>query len=88
MKKKIPRIKKWFLSSHAALRAEEREISAHEIQELLLKPDYIIEQGSKWIFAKEFLSRQDNLIAAVILEKQEKDLWLVITIMTEFEIKK
>lgn len=85
---KAPKINKWVLSSHAALRAEERGITAHEIQELLSEPDHAIGQGPKWVFTKSFSKRRDNMIAAVLIEKQEKNLWLVITVMNEFEIRK
>ncbi len=85
---KAPKVRKWVLSSHAALRAEERGITAHEIQELLKNPDHAVEQGPKWVFTKAFTKRRDNMIAAVLIEKQEKNLWLVITVMNEFELKK
>lgn len=83
---KKPKISKWFLSPHAAQRMLERHISVEELGLILSDPDQITEQGPKYIFSKEFKSRKDNLLAAVVMEKKE-GLWLVITIMINFEKK-
>lgn len=82
------KIKNWALHSHALERILERKISLEEIKELLENPDNIIPQGSKFIFCKYFQKRNDNKIAAVILEKKEDGLWLVITVMVNFKIRK
>ena len=84
---KKPVIKNWVLSPHAVKRMEERKISLAELQTVLSQPDLIIPQGPKWIFAKRLLPRRDNLIAAVLLQKKEKDLWLVISVLIRFEKK-
>jgi hypothetical protein len=83
-----PAIKRWVLSDHAALRAEERKITASEIELLLKSPDEVVKQGNKFIFAKRFQTRKDNMMAAVVIEKQENETWLVITLMINFEVKK
>jgi hypothetical protein len=83
---KKPKILKWFLSPHAAQRMLERHITVEELNLILSDPDQIIEQGPKYIFSKEFKSRKDNLLAAVVMEKKE-GLWLVITLMINFEKK-
>ena len=82
---KKPVIKNWVLSPHAVKRMEERKISLAELQTVLSQPDLIIPQGPKWIFAKRLPARRDNLIAAVLLQKKEKDLWLVISVLIRFE---
>jgi len=84
---KKPVIKNWVLSPPppAVKRMEERKISLAELQTVLSQPDLIIPQGPKWIFAKRLLPRRDNLIAAVLLQKKEKDLWLVISVLIRFE---
>jgi hypothetical protein len=82
-----PKITKWVLSPHAVQRMMERDISTMEIENVLKNPDIIQPQGPKYILAKEISSRKDNLIAAVVLEKVEKNLWLVITVMIKFQKK-
>jgi hypothetical protein len=69
---------------HAAERANERGISVAEIAEILANPTVAIEQGPKWILAKTFAARKDNMIAAVVLERKDS-LWVVITLMVNFE---
>ena len=85
MGKKL-KITNWFLSPHAVLRLEERKIEIKELESILVDPDEVIEQGQKYILAKKFENRKDNMLAAVVLEKKE-DLWLVITVMVNFEKK-
>lgn len=58
-----------------------------ELEQLILQPDKIIEQGPKFILVKRFEKRKDNYMAAVILAKKGKDLWVVITVMINFQIK-
>jgi hypothetical protein len=85
---KAPKITKWVLTPHAVARMEERSILLSELTEIISSPDFVVTQGPKWILAKKFNSRTDNLIAAVLLERQEKNLWLVITVMVRFDQKK
>ncbi len=88
IKNRKPKIEKWVFSPHAVLRMEERGISITEIETILTHPDFITEQGPKWVFAKKFEYRSDNNIAAVIIEKtKEKNLWVVITVMVKFQKK-
>jgi hypothetical protein len=84
--KKIPKIKNWFLSPHAAQRMAERNFTVAELEIILDEPDFVLHQGPKLIFSKNVMSRKDNMLAAVVLEKR-KDLWLVITIMVNFQKK-
>lgn len=82
-----PKIKKWVLSPHAVSRMEERRVSLAEIDALIHAPDLTVPQGPKWIFAKSLPHRSDNRVAAVLLERQEKSLWVVVTVMVRFERK-
>jgi hypothetical protein len=82
---KKPQIKRWALSPHSVKRMEERNISLAEISEIIEHPDVLMRQGPKWLLAKYFQHRSDNMIAAVLLEREEKNLWLVITVMIQFE---
>jgi hypothetical protein len=79
-----PVVKKWVLSPHAAKRMIERGVLVDDIQLLIESPDFLVAQGPKWIFAKAFSARQDNVVAAILLERKEKDLWIVITVMVNF----
>lgn len=81
------KINKWVLTPHAVERVFDRKISMQELEQLLLNPDEIIEQGPKYLFVKKFQSRKDNNIAAVIIEKKGEDLWVVITVMVNFQRK-
>ena len=82
------KIKKWALTLHATERLIERKISINEIKEILESPEDTIEQGTKIILTKTFKNRKDNKIAAVIVENQGDSLWLVITVMVNFQTKK
>ncbi|MGZ3772580.1 MAG: DUF4258 domain-containing protein [Pseudobdellovibrionaceae bacterium] len=79
------KIKKWVLTPHAVERVLERKISMLELERLLTQPDEIIEQGPKFILSKKFSSRKDNNIAAVVIEKKGEDLWVVLTVMVNFQ---
>ncbi len=79
-----PLIKTWVLTPHAVERIAERKVSISEIQEVLDSPDIVKEQGTKFIFAKSLSGRTDNMIACVVLERNENDLWIVITVMHNF----
>lgn len=82
-----PVVKKWVFSPHAATRMMERGVSVDAIQQLIEAPDLVIAQGPKWVFAKSFSTRHDNSIAAVLLERKDKDLWIVLTVMINFQAK-
>ena len=83
--KERPQIKKWKLTSHASQRIKERNISMHEIEEIINSPDEILIQGTKYILAKNLKNRKDNMIATVVIEKKEHNLWLIITVMINFQ---
>lgn len=82
------KILNWALSPHAVERILERQILLGELAILLEDPDEVIQQGQKFIFTKFFHERNDNKVAAVILEKKEDGLWLVITVIVNFKITK
>lgn len=82
-----PVVKKWVFSPHAASRMIERGVSVDAIQQLIDAPDLVIAQEPKWLFAKSFKTRHDNLIAAVLLERKDKNLWIVLTVMINFQSK-
>jgi hypothetical protein len=84
---KAPKITQWVLTPHALKRIQERKISAEELAQLIADPDVEISQGPKWIFGKSFPKRNDNLVAAVLLERKEQGLWVVLTVMVHFEEK-
>ena len=84
---KAPKITQWVLSPHALARIQERKITASELSQLIETPDVEIPQGPKWIFGKTFVARSDNLVAAVLLERKDKGLWVVLTVMDHFEGK-
>jgi hypothetical protein len=81
------KIKKWVLTPHAVERVLDRKISMQELEQLMLNPDEVIEQGPKYLFVKRFQHRKDNNVAAVIIEKKAEDLWVVITVMINFQKK-
>lgn len=81
------KIKKWVLTPHAVERVVDRKISMQELELLILSPDEVIAQGPKYLLVKKLQGRKDNNIAAVIIEKQEQDLWVVITVMVNFQKK-
>lgn len=80
-------IKKWVLTPHAVERIVDRKISMAELESLILSPDEVVAQGPKFLLIKKFKGRKDNNVAAVILEKKEQDLWVVITVMVNFQKK-
>lgn len=81
------KINKWVLTPHAVDKVLDRKISMQELEQLILNPDKIIEQGPKFILVKKFLKRKDNNMAAVLIEKKGKDLWVIITVMINFQKK-
>ena len=78
-------IKKWALTPHAVERIEERKISLKELESILKNPDEIIPQGPKFILMKLFVHRNDNCLAVGVVEKEGRDLWLVITVLINFQ---
>lgn len=80
-------IKKWVLTPHAVERVVNRKISMEELELLILSPDEVIVQGPKFLLVKKLKGRKDNNVAAVIIEKKEQDLWVVITVMVNFQKK-
>lgn len=83
-----PKINRWVLTPHAVKRIFERKISLEELADLIGYPEDVIAQGPKLILTRTFPRRRDNKIAAVVVEKQGDDLWLVITVMVNFQAKK
>ncbi len=81
-------IKKWALSPHAAQRILDRKISIDEISTLLEDPEDIIAQGPKFVLTKTFYARKDNKVAAVVIVKKGEQLWLILTVMVNFHLKK
>ncbi len=81
-------IKKWALTPHAVERLEERKISLKELESILKNLDEIIPQGPKFILMKMFVHRDDNCLAVVVVEKEGRDLWLVITVLINFQKRK
>ncbi len=80
-----PEIKNWVFTPHAVQRTIERNVSIIDVQEILEQPDLVKAQGAKFILAKKITGRSDNMIACVVLERQENDLWIVITVMHNFK---
>lgn len=68
-------------------RANQRHISMKEIESVLKEPEVVKCQGPKYILAKHLHNRRDNDIACVVLEKKEHDLWVVVTVMHNFQEK-
>ncbi len=67
---------------------KERKITLGEIEDIVRNPDWSAHQGPKWILAKHFDHRNDNKLAAVVIEKEEAKLWVVLTLMIHFESKR
>ena len=81
------KITKWVLTPHAVERILSRKITMEEMDSLITNPDEIISQGPKYILSKRFSKRKDNNVAAVVIEKKGDDLWVVITVMVNFQKK-
>lgn len=79
------KIEQWVLTPHAAERIQERGISVAELESVILNPDSVIKQGPKLILEKRIKNRKDNNIAAVIIEKKGEKLWVVVTVMVNFQ---
>jgi hypothetical protein len=82
------KITKWALTPHAVERLEERKITLKELEIILKSPDEILPQGPKFILIKTFQHRDDNCVAVVVIEKEGKNLWLVITVLVNFQKRK
>jgi hypothetical protein len=72
---------------HAAKRMMERNMPVEVVRDLIQEPDFVVAQGPKWVFAKSFPNRPDNSVAAVLVERKEKDLWVVLTVMINYSHK-
>lgn len=73
-------------SSHAVERMLQRRISPQEVENILTEPDGVIRQSKdKFIAYKKIRGRRDNLLAAVAVE--DADVWEVITVMVNFEVR-
>lgn len=81
------KIKRWVLTPHSVERIFNRKISIEEMESLIKNPDQIIAQGPKFILSKRFAKRKDNNVAAVVIERKGEDLWVVITVMVNFQKK-
>ena len=74
---------------HAVERMQERKISPSEVELILSSPDGRIRQSrDKEIFYKKLPGRDDNLVAAVAVNKSYKNVIEVITVMVNFEVRK
>jgi hypothetical protein len=82
---KKPKIENWVLTPHAVKRALERGVSIDEIAIIVSDPDLVLSQGPKFILAKTMNQRSDNLLACVLLEKKKPNLWVIVTVMHNFE---
>lgn len=82
------KITKWALTPLAVERIEERKITLKELESILKSPDEVIPQGPKFILIKAFKHRDDNCIGVVDIEKEGKNLWLVITVLVNFQKRK
>lgn len=85
---KTPVIADWALTRHAAERMAERNISISDLELTLRAPDHVIAQGPKFVLVKRIEGRKDNMIATVVIEKKEHGVWLVISVLNEFQLKK
>lgn len=75
-------------SSHAVERMIQRNISPNEVEAILTDPDGTIKQSKdKFIYYKKIKYRNDNLLAAVTVQKN-KIFFEIITVMINFEVKK
>jgi hypothetical protein len=81
------KIKSWVLTPHAVERVLARKISMEELGSLIQEPDQIIPQGPKFILVRRFPRRKDNNVAAILIEKKGEGLWVVITVMVNFQKK-
>ena len=74
---------------HAVSRMQERGITVVEVEQIVLNPDGSINQTKdKSIRYKKLLHRKDNLVAAVVVEKQPGNLIEVVTVLVNFEVRK
>lgn len=62
--------------------------SLKELESILKNPDEITPYGLKFILIKTFVHRYDICIVVVVIEKEGKNLWLVITVLVNFQKRK
>ena len=68
---------------------QERKLSVEEVMEVIQKPDgKIVQSKDKSILYKALKARPDNLIAAVVVERMPGNLWEVVTVLVNFEVRK
>lgn len=82
-----PKIDFWVMTPHAMQRITERKISMQEMHEIILSPEEVIIQGPKLLLVKTIYGRDDNRLAVVTLNRKESELWVVITVLVNFEKK-
>ncbi len=74
---------------HAVERMLERKISVAEIELIITQPDGKIQQSKdKAIMYKAIPKRKDNLVAAVVVEIFSRNLFEIITVLVNFEVRK
>jgi len=78
-------IEQWVLSHHAKTRQAERKITDAEIDRLLRSFDVCLRQGAKYILVKHFDGRDDNNMA-VVIASGDKSLWVILTVMVNFQV--
>lgn len=72
--------------SHAVERMIKRDISPHNVEDILGSPDGVIRQSMDKVIAhKRIEGRNDNSVAVVAVE--ESQAWEVITVMINFEAR-
>ncbi len=70
-------------SDHAVIRMEQRRITHSIVLDICLNPDGKIKQSmDKEILYKKIKNRSDNLIAVILISKNE-----VVTVMNYFEVR-
>ena len=75
-------------SSHAVERMIQRKITPQEVEAILTDPDGAIKQSNdKFIYYKKIKYRNDNLMAAITVQKSKVS-FEIITVMINFEVKK
>ena len=74
---------------HAVSRMLDRRISVEEVEQIVSAPDGIISQSKdKSIRYKKLAHRKDNLVAAVVVETRPGNIFEVITVLVNFEVRK
>lgn len=75
-------------SSHAVERMQQRNLSIQDVEDIIFKSEGKLKQSKdKLIYYKKLKGRKDNLVAAVVVEKNP-NFMEVVTVMVNFEVKK